>query len=52
MTFGIGARVLHVFPDIFIAVFYTGLGVSLCHAGLLFLRNYIRREVYRKVEEI
>lgn len=52
MTFGIGLRVFHVFPDIFIAVFYTGLGVSLCHAGILFLIQFIKNKNYMKVEEI
>lgn len=52
MTFGIGLRVLHIFPDIFIAVFYTGLGVSLCQAGILFIRNYLKRDTYKEWEEI
>ncbi len=52
MTFGIGIRVLGIFPDVFIAVFYTGLGVSLCHAGILFMVNYFKHVNYRKVEEI
>ena len=41
MTFGIGLRVSGVCPDIFIAVFYTGLGTALFLAGLLFTRNFI-----------
>ena len=42
MTFGIGLRVSGVVPDVYIAVFYTGLGASLLTAGVLFLVNYIR----------
>lgn len=48
MTFGIGLRVFHIFPEIFIAVFYTGLGVSLCHAGILFIMNYLKQEMYKE----
>lgn len=48
MTFGIGLRVFHIFPDIFIAIFYTGLGVSLCHAGILFIINYFKQETYKE----
>lgn len=42
MTFGIGLRVSGICPDVFIAVFYTGLGASLLTAGLLFLNNFGR----------
>jgi len=42
MTLGIGLRVSGVVPDVYIAVFYTGLGASLLTAGVLFLINYIR----------
>lgn len=52
MTFGIGGRVLHVFPEIFIAVFYTGLGVSLCQAGYLFIINYFKYKTYQTLEEV
>ena len=34
---GIAIRTLHLLPDAFIAVFYTGLGASLLTAGLRFL---------------
>ena len=37
-----GLRVSGICPDIFIAVFYTGLGAALLTAGLLFLRNYVK----------
>ncbi|MCQ4743978.1 hypothetical protein [Blautia producta] len=40
MTFGIGLRVSGWCPEVFIAVFYTGLGVSLLTAGVLFLVNF------------
>lgn len=38
---GIGLRAAGVFPDVFIAFFYTGLGCALALAGVLFLKNYI-----------
>ena len=37
---GIYLRASSLAPDIFIAVFYTGLGASLLLAGILFGRNY------------
>ena len=33
MTFGIGLRASHFAPDVFIAVFYSGLGMALFLAG-------------------
>ncbi len=42
MTGGIGLRASGVAPEVFIAVFYSGLGASLMLAGLLFGVNYIR----------
>ena len=30
-----------VFPDWFVAFFYTGLGCALALAGVLFIRNYV-----------
>ena len=39
---GIGLRAAGVFPDIFVAFFYTGLGCVLALAEVLFIRNYIR----------
>lgn len=44
MTFGIGLRMSPLCPDIFIAVFYTGLGASLFTAGILFLKNFYNTE--------
>lgn len=42
MTFmialGITIRRLHLLPDAFIAVFYTGLSIALLSTGILFLR--------------
>ena len=42
MTLGIGLRVSGLVPDVYIAVFYTGLGASLLTAGVLFLIRYLR----------
>lgn len=47
MTMGISLRVFHLVPEIFIAVFYTGLGASLFCAGILFFVQfylYIKEE--------
>ena len=41
MSVGIGFRVAGIFPDIFIAFFYSGVGGALTLAGILFFRNYI-----------
>lgn len=38
---GIELRAAGVFPDIFIAFFYTGLGCALALAGVIFLKNCI-----------
>lgn len=40
MAGGLFLRASRLAPDVFIAVFYTGLGASLLLAGLLFGRNY------------
>ena len=47
MTFGIGLRASHFAPDVFIAVFYSGLGMALFLAGVLFGVHYFQQE--RKV---
>lgn len=39
---GLSVRKFHLAPDVFIAVFYTGLGSSLFLAGIVFLINYIK----------
>jgi len=38
---GIGFRALGVFPDLFVAFFYSGVGCALASAGIQFLRNFI-----------
>ncbi len=43
MTGGILLRSLHLAPDVFIAVFYTGLGAALLLAGILFGKNFFVR---------
>lgn len=40
MGLGIAIRATGIAPDIFIAVFYTGLGAALTSAGVLFIRAY------------
>ena len=42
ITFGILIRTLHLAPDVFISVFYSGLGSALFLAGLLFGYNYFK----------
>lgn len=44
MSGGIAIRMLHLAPDVFIAVFYTGLGCALALAGILFAANYVRAQ--------
>ena len=46
-SFGIGLRASHFAPDVFIAVFYSGLGMALFLAGVLFGVHYFQQE--RKV---
>ncbi len=41
ITGGIVLRVSGLAPEHFIAVFYSGLGMSLLLAGILFGRNYV-----------
>ena len=40
MSGGIGFRAAGIFPDIFVAFFYYGLGCALALAGVVFTRNY------------
>lgn len=40
MGVGIGFRAAGIFPDIFVAFFYTGLGCALALAGVLFVFDY------------
>ena len=46
ITFGIIIRVFRLMPDVFIAVFYTGLGLALTLAGIKFSVNYIQYDKY------
>ena len=41
MSGGIGFRAVGVFPEMFIAFFYSGLGLALASAGVIFTRNYL-----------
>ena len=41
MSVGIGFRAAGIFPEIFVAFFYSGLGLALTLAGVLFSRNYV-----------
>ena len=43
MSFGIGMRAAGLFPDWFIAFFYTGLGIALGLSGMSFLGRFVRR---------
>lgn len=45
MTGGIAIRSLGLAPEVFIAVFYTGLGTALTCAGIRFGVNWLRFEV-------
>ena len=42
MSFGIGMRAAGVFPDWFIAFFYTGLGLALSLAGASYIARGVR----------
>lgn len=48
MTGGITIRYAHLLPDVFIAVFYTGLGIALALAGIYFGVNYLRYHQYQQ----
>ena len=41
MSGGIGFRATGIFPEMFIAFFYSGLGLALALAGVIFTRNYL-----------
>ena len=41
MSGGIGFRAAGIFPDIFVAFFYSGLGCAVALAGVLFAKNYL-----------
>lgn len=40
ITLGITIRSLHLLPDAFISVFYTGLSIALIFTGILFIRYW------------
>ena len=42
MSFGIGMRAAGLFPDWFIAFFYTGLGLALTLAGVSYIARGVR----------
>ncbi len=41
MSVGIGFRAAGIFSEIFVAFFYSGLGLALALAGVVFSRNYV-----------
>lgn len=41
MSGGIGFRAAGIFPENFVAFFYSGLGIALASAGVLFTKNYL-----------
>ena len=41
MSMGIGFRIMGIFPDNFVAYFYSGLGCALTLAGVMFFINYL-----------
>ena len=43
IAMGITIRTLHLLPDTFISVFYTGLSLALMFTGTLFIRYWWRR---------
>lgn len=43
MTVGISLRAFNLWPDLWIAVFYLGLGAALFLAGILFMYNYFSK---------
>lgn len=49
MSGGIGFRAAGIFPEIFIAFFYSGLGLALALAGAIFTKNYL---FYNQMEKV
>ena len=49
MSGGIGFRAAGIFPEIFIAFFYSGLGLALALAGVIFTKNYLS---YNQMEKV
>lgn len=49
MSGGIGFRAAGIFPEIFIAFFYSGLGLALVLVGVIFTKNYLS---YNQMEKV
>lgn len=49
MSGGIGFRAAGIFSEIFIAFFYSGLGLALALAGVIFTKNYLSYNQIKKV---
>ena len=47
MSFGIALRASHLWPDVCIKSFYTGLGCALPAAGIGFIRQYVKTSTFR-----
>ena len=47
MSFGIALRASHLWPDVCIKSFYTGLGCALLAAGIGFIRQYVKTSTFR-----
>lgn len=45
ITFGLSIRAFNLMPQVFIAVFYTGLGLALTLAGFKFSVSYIQFDI-------
>lgn len=45
MSLGISLRAFHIVSFEFIAIFYTGLGLALCLAGIQFLTQFIKVQI-------
>ena len=48
--FGVTIRLLNLAPEVFIAIFYTGLGGALTLAGIMFLINFIKYSLKKTSE--
>ena len=47
MSLGIALRASHLWPDVCIKSFYTGLGCALLAAGIGFIRQYVKTSTFR-----
>lgn len=52
IAMGFSLRAFHLVPDVFIAVFYSGLGASLFLAGILFFLRFFRYPQEKKEEPL